>query len=251
MTWLMSLALCVLLLSPVTAFAARGFSTTSGSATTDAVTSAAIASTTARSFCLWFKANTYDATIAARLLDHSPGGTLTSDITVDQAGNLKFQSGWTTDGKWNVAEPSTGTWHHFCVTYDGALTTNNPIFYLDGATPAVTQTVVPAGTLDSVSQTYIIGNTTAGTRVLDGTIAEVAGWNSILSAGNAASLYNSGAGARADSIGVAPLFYFPLCGNASPETEAMGGTAATVTGTLKQAHPISNCPRGLMLLGAG
>ncbi len=255
-------ALFILLLTlalgiPAVSDAGRCFDTTCGTATTDIITTPAIASSsTNRSFCLWFNASAYDATVARRLLNHQSGGTLTMDLRVDVAGNLSYIGGYAvTDGSWNAPEPSTGSWHHVCVTHVATSSVNEPLIYIDGVSQTVTENTNPGGAVDSATQTYLIGNTVAANRVFTGKIAEVAIWSTILSGANVTSLYNSGSGARADTIGT-PTAYYTLCGNASPEPDEMGGTAATVTGALATDHPFSNCGaaatrRSLMLLGVG
>lgn len=253
----LAVALVLVLLAPVSAFAARGFGATVGTASTDVIVTGDLASSQTRSFCLWFNTRVVDASVSARLLaQETVGGANISDISQNTTANLRFVYGAVTDGSWNIAEPSTGSWHHLCITRNGSSSTNDPIFYLDGTTPALTEVVGGAGAVDSGTTPYRIGNTDDGDRVFDGSIAEVAGWTSELSAGNVASLYNSGSGARADSIGVAPQFYFTLCGNASPEPEEMGGTAGTVTGTAVTSHPFSNCSaaasnHGMLTVGVG
>lgn len=130
------------------------------------------------------------------------------------------------------------------MTYNSGATTNDPGVYIDGASVTVTELFTPAGTLTaSDNGGYTFGNRADGLRHINGRLAELAIWHgTILSAGNAASLYNSGAGARADSIGVTPTFYMKTCGTVSPEPNEIGGASTgTVTGALFQPHPFANC----------
>lgn len=232
--------LAVLLVAPALANAARGFGTTVGTATTDVITTGAIASTANRTFCLWFNTSTIDAVNSVRLLYQENSGAI-SDISQNTTANLRLVIGSSgANSSHNVAEPSAGSWHHLCITYITSTPSVDPIFYLDGATPAVTEITQASGVVRTGTTAYLFGNITAGNRGFDGSIAEVAGWSSILTSGNVASLYNSGAGASANTIGT-PDFYFKLCGDTSPEPDEMGGTAATVTGALQTSHPFSNC----------
>lgn len=130
---------------------------------------------------------------------------------------------------------------------------------LDGnenpASVTVTDFQTPIGTLSTSAEPYLIGNLAGGDRVFDGRIAEFAIWEeTILSAGNVSTLWNSGAGLRADSptLGIMPTFYMTLCGRNSPEqNEIPGASTGVVTGTLKQVHPVANCPSNLMMMGIG
>lgn len=244
------------LVAPAPSDAGRGFGTTSGTASTDVITTGTYATSQNRTVCAWFYVNTYDAT-QRRMVNHVNGAQTLTDLTADSTTHLRFVAGWASDGVWSVTEPSAAAWHHVCVTYNGGSFNNDPIFYLDGATPAVTETSTPSPAIDLTGTVaYLFGNRGAGDRGFNGKLAEIAEWSSVLTAGNIASLWNSGAGARADSIGVSPVFYFTLCGTASPEPDEMGGTAATVTGALGTDHPFSNCAaassrKSLMLLGVG
>lgn len=245
--------LIALLALPSLSFAARGFGATSGAGDTDVLTSAStFASTTARTFWVRFKIRAVDATNIMRIVA-SETATNLGGVFITTAGLMQFNAGWSGPGTavWTCTAPSVGSWQTFGVTYNGASSSNNPICYLNGTTPAVTTVTPASGTLASATQSMWIGNRAAADRRFDGEIAEVAIWNSVLSAGNIALLE---AGVRPDNISVAPLHYWRLCGDVSPEPdEIAGGIAMTVTtGTLKTTHPLAMCSTGsLTLMGVG
>lgn len=239
---LVSLALLLsLLASP--AYAARGFGATDGTATTDKIVTTHTTLNTSTSWCQWIWLTGAGGGGFGRLFDKDSGTTGRRVLFYDNvAGTLQFDAAWTTTiGQWTIAAPATGAWHHLCITYNASATTNDPIFYLDNTTPAVTEANAPTGTLQTNTGAYIIGNRADDLRNLNGRDAEFAVWEgTILTAGNVTTLYNGGAGARADSLATAPTTYWRLCGTDSPEpNEIGGGSSATVTGALLQTHPFS------------
>ena len=142
------------------------------------------------------------------------------------------------DGSWDSPNNSvsTGVWTHVGLTYDGALTTNDPIIYLGGTSQTISETVTPTGTLelDEASDFVVGNNATPGVRPWDGALAEVGYWNRILTAAEI--------GILADAY--SPLFipnglelYSPLIGNNSPESNPMGSGTGTITGATKDSHP--------------
>ena len=64
-------------------------------------------------------------------------------------GSIEFLAHWsTTDGIWqnNAGLATTNAIHCLIITYDSGATTNDPVFFLDGASIAVTETSTPVGT---------------------------------------------------------------------------------------------------------
>lgn len=247
----------ILLALPSVSWASRGFNTTDGVGSTDAVTTTTATNNTNTSWCVWAW-RTANTGLTARVFAKDDAGIGVRSFYYDQGGtvNMFFQVGWsTTDGAWTINEPSAAAWHQFCITYNGGATGNAPVIYVDGASVTVTLFQAAVGTLDTSANPYIIGNRDDGLRVWDGRIAEFAFWEgTILSAANVTTLWNSGGGLRADSptLAIAPTFYMPLCGAQSPESNAVNGASTGVlTGTKQQAHPFANCGGGLLLMGVG
>jgi hypothetical protein len=247
------LVACVLILAclwPVASFAARGIGTTDGVATTDVIDTGYATTSTTTSCSAWIWITGAGGGNFGRIFDKGSSGTGTQVMYYDSAGAvLTVAFGWTTDGVWTVPVPSTGQWVHVLVTYDAGATANNPVIYLNGTSQTVTRVTGPTGTVVTNASNYLLGNRADNIRNWNGRLAEFAVWSSVLTSGNATSLSQ---GVRPDAIGTAPVYYLPLCGVSSTETNAIsGGTSGTVTGTLRMAHPFANCPRPLTLSGAG
>lgn len=92
-------------------------------------------------------------------------------------------------GEWLIDEPTLNAWHHILITYDSTSVTNNPIMYIDGVSQTVTEQNTPAGTANTNSSAYIIGNrnhpTNGYNRTWDGRLCEWAVWNRLLTADEA------------------------------------------------------------------
>ncbi len=85
-----------------------------------------------------------------------------------------------------------GQWQHVLVTWDGSTTATNIHIYVNGAEVSYVNQSNGLLPNDTSAFTTYIGNRGNGARCFDGRIAEVAVWNSVLSAGAIATLYNSG-----------------------------------------------------------
>lgn len=243
-------------LAALPSYAARGFGTTDGTATTDKILTGHTTLNTSTSWCQWIWLTGAGGGNSGRIMSKDGLASGRREIRYDDVTpTLDFDVAWsTTNGVWTIVAPSTAAWHHLCITYNGSATTNDPIIYLDNTTPTVTEVSTPVGTLQTGTGAYVIGNRSDNIRNLNGRVAELAIWQgTILTAGNVTSLYNSGAGARADSLGTVPTTYWKFCGAASPEpNEIGGGSTGTVTGALFRTHPFSNCTSGsMLLLGVG
>lgn len=160
---------------------------------------------------------------------------------------LEFDNGWgyallvpwsTSDSgrsSWSIAKPSTGSWHHLLITYDGSSSSNDPIFYINGNVESSTERVAPSGTITAPSTALYVGSENGSGQFHDGRLAEFAIWNRVLTAGEASAL----------GKGFSPLFspnglkfYSPLIGEKSTEPDLMFGTAGSVdAGVTKIAHP--------------
>ena len=147
---------------------------------------------------------------------------------------LAFIVEWSSSqGAWSIDYPDTA-YHNYVITYDSGDTGNDPIIYKDGTSVTVTDRLTPSGTLATDNTELNIGSNTARAQTWDGSIAEFAIWNRILTAAEA-----KGIGA-----GFSPLFYpnglvlyTPLIGRSSPEIELIKGTGGTVNGAVVAAHP--------------
>src|SRR5579884_2842420 len=121
---LLSYFLCLLLLAHPCA-AARGFGTTFGVGTTDAVQTATLAYPTVISVSCWIYINSSTtSSVAARIYDT---GTSPNSLISFTSTTPVFQYGagfTTTQGVWTITPPSKGVWHHLLVTFDGSSVSN-------------------------------------------------------------------------------------------------------------------------------
>lgn len=129
---------------------------------------------------------------------------------------------------------SLNTWNHACGVFSAS--NSRSAFVNGGSKVTNTTNSVPAG----LARTSIgVLNRPTPVEYMTGRIAEAAIWNSALSDSQVASL----------AKGVSPLliqpenlvFYAPLIGNNSPETDYVGSFNMTVTGAIKAGHsPVFN-----------
>ncbi len=143
------------------------------------------------------------------------------------------------NGRWATPDNSISfdIWHHVVVVYDDSLVSNNPVIYIDGISQTITELETPTGTRNSDAGTdFLIGNRANQERTFDGSIAEVAIYDVILSAAEAKALSHT----------INPLHirrtnlkgYWPILGHTSPEADLSGNkNNGTVTGAVKSGHP--------------
>jgi hypothetical protein len=212
---------------------ARGFGTTDGAASTDAVTTVYAANHTTISFLIHAYRTGAGGGNLGRLFNK---GANTPQFYHDSA-NSRYVldiawSGGT--GSWSIPENAATAWAVFLITYDGSSASNDPVIYINGVSQTVTELAAPSGTISTTAENYVIGNRSDGIRVWNGRLAEFAIWSRVLTAVEIANLSQ---GTRADVIAT-PVTYWRLLGNDSPEPNyILGGSDGTVTGTVKQTHP--------------
>lgn len=161
-----------------------------------------------------------------------------SFVQHDVANYMAFVANWSgAQARWSIANPTDGVWTNDVWTYDFGATTNDPVAYRNGSSATVTERLAPSGTSGHTTDdgTITIGAYDDGSgEYWDGKIAEFGIWNRILSAGEAAKL---GKNCSALFIPRGLVFYAPLFGNNSPETDIVGSGSGTVSGATKFAHP--------------
>ena len=98
-----------------------------------------------------------------------------------------------TSGDWKISGVNIGQWNHFAVTYNSASDSNDPVIYLNGSTPTVTESVTPDGTAAGANSLITIGNEGGAARTFHGFISELSLYKgTILDSDAVAAVYNSG-----------------------------------------------------------
>lgn len=163
-----------------------------GGASTDKLSNAsATTSYTTMSQCVWLNVSAVDST--ARRIHNAGASPLLDQAFIYTTNGLEFQAGWDgTIGAWYATAPSTSTWHLFCVTYDGSATTNDPIFYVDGASVSITEAAAPSGNKNTGTTEFSIGNRPAGDRAFNGSLDSfIRIHGTIWTANEVATMYNN------------------------------------------------------------
>lgn len=95
----------------------------------------------------------------------------------------------TTNGQWNVAQPSSNVWHHLVFTLDEAA--QPAVIYVDGISQTLTTNTSSVGAHQGESAHLYIGNTQSGARGWNGYIAYLRQYNRILQAQEVRQLYTN------------------------------------------------------------
>jgi len=103
--------------------------------------------------------------------------------------------------------PNDNQWHHLLGTFDGTTGTNGMKFYIDGVLNGQTTATSTGINSYASTETTIGALTGGGGRRLEGTIDEVAIWNSDQNT-NAATIYNSGT--PTDLTSLSPLSWWRM-----------------------------------------
>jgi hypothetical protein len=152
-------------------------------------------------------------------------------IFTNTSGLLVYQRNRSsTNGVWRPGSAvlTVNTWVHIAITMDNTLTTNDPIFYVNGSPVATSELATPVGTLVSNTSEHIIGNrATDSARNWDGFMAHVAKWSRILTPGEIALMGRSSMALSPQYYPNSAVFYLPLVN--TPAYDVYGNTV-TVTG---------------------
>lgn len=84
---------------------------------------------------------------------------------VYDAGKFEFQANFSgNNGIWDTTnDVLLNGYNEIFITYDGGATTNDPVFYLNGVSVAVTERVTPTGTIDTeASINSVVGAVSSG-----------------------------------------------------------------------------------------
>lgn len=167
------------------------------------------------------------------------GGHWASDyhsfIQHDTSNYMAFVANWTgAEARWSIANPSDSTWTNDVWTYDFGSSANDPVAYRNGSSVTVTERVTPSGSADYAKDVanLAIGSYSDGSgEYWDGKIAELAIWNRILTAAEAAIL---GDGYSPLFIPNGLVFYAPMIRNVQ---DLKSGNTGTITGATVANHP--------------
>ncbi len=205
---------------------ARGFNTTVGSGTTDKISSVLTAHGTTRSWSIWANRR---ADANSELWNKNSVETITASITNGYVFKRALSGG---TYEWRYTAPATGSWKSIIVTYDSSTPTTAPVMYYAGVVQSTASTAAAAGTANTNASVYDIGNIAASNRCFDGSLAEFAVWDRILTQAEATAIGTANKSAR---FIPGLVEYIPLAGGA---TTSVILSAPTVVGTLSTTHPI-------------
>lgn len=212
---------------------ARGFGSTFGAGSTDAVTTRfASALSTTLSFSVWLlNDGSGGGGTFGRVFDVSNNNLFYADNTGNTPGTMEW--GWVSSGTtpaWSHTYPADGRWHNIVGTWNVSTITTTPSFWMDGVTKLASNIAVGTGTAANTASAVIIGNRADGTRNWGGQIAHLAMWSGLLLSGQEAAALGQGINPtliRPDFLSL----YLPLDGVSKPEPDLILGNSSTVTGT--------------------
>jgi len=118
------------------------------------------------------------------------------DYVAPNANNLTFGINFSdTDGGWKLPTDTltAGNRYHVTITYNRSATTNDPVFYINGAEVAESEVSTPVGAAATDVENLVFGyggygGAGNGTYVI---LSDVRIYNRILAAGEVAEIYNS------------------------------------------------------------
>ena len=149
----------------------------------------------------WIKVASDGENNFGRIIDKSSSGnggngwTITVEDESSGAVDLNFMVGHSSQyGRWTTTarEITLNTWTHFAVVYDDDSTSNNPVIYINGVSVAIgSPRNTPSGTKDDDSSlNLLIGASGLASREFDGSISEIAMYDTELTDSQVRTLYN-------------------------------------------------------------
>jgi hypothetical protein len=147
--------------------------------------------------CAWINPETLPADGAYRIIDEKTSGTGGwAFLVYNSSGTLVpglYRDFSTYDGYWFGTQGiALNTWTHVCLAYDNSSVSNDPVFYINGASISATEVYTPIGTASSdAASTLVIGAYTSA-YYFDGSIDEVRMYNRVLSVTEIAAVYGAG-----------------------------------------------------------
>lgn len=143
----------------------------------------------------------------------------------------------TQNGLWrSTSDYSLNTLYHFATTYDRSSTANDPIFYVNGSSIAITEVTAPSGTPTTGRDSLRVGaNVPASGSFYSGRLSQLVFYDRILTAEEVMILKIAGPCA----LPYVPKIWYELFGTTSPEPDFSGNNnhATTINGTARVDHP--------------
>lgn len=158
----------------------------------------------------------------------------------NSSGNLTFSAYWSTGlTAWVTTAPSATVWHHVAAGYNGAATTNNPTFWVDGTLITPTDSGSPTGSWVN-DEPLTIGGEGSGNFTWNGELADCFLYNRILSTAEVGQIMRRGpASLRQGLVQYTPLGVFS---GRSYNTNGIDGTVTALTDS--PIGPPVSCPQG-------
>lgn len=169
-----------LLFIPQVCFGAA--STDFNATTTKSVTSYSTHNS-AITYCSWYISDGAGEGGLGRFIEKREAGTQVELLTMSSGlGAVELSRNFSGGvAFWRITKPSDSVWHHLCFTYDSSSATNDPVFYLEGASATITTDSNSTGTANTNTDKYVIGNRGDQTRTFDGRIVFTALYSSAIS----------------------------------------------------------------------
>lgn len=190
-------------------------------------------------FSFWVKRNSFNANHVVIGKANSSGNRRGYFINLNSANRVVIQlrNNITSNSfRLNVQSTTlinTSNWYHIAITYDGTSTVNSFEIYINGNSDIVTNKV---GTLSATIQNpapFYLGR--LATLYADVTLDEVSVFNSVLSASDISSIYNSGT--PNDISALSPIHWWRMGENDTYPT--INDNAGSVNGTMQNMSSAS------------
>jgi hypothetical protein len=207
--------------------------------------SAALDNMSALTVCVWARPETWiSAGVRARMVAKTNYVSmqvtgwqfgLSNDGANGYSNALTFARIWSTSGgQWRANDAvALNEWRHYCVTYDASSTSNDPVFYMNGAAQVTGEVAAPAGSyFDDTPVALNIGRLEATGELFDGQMAGILIFNRALTAAEIKDIYQSRLGLPATPGLVFALPGLVPGGVTVPTLyDSIGGLAVTPSGS--------------------
>jgi hypothetical protein len=235
------LLLLALLLLPLPGWAARQFNGTSDYLNSASTLTYGSATKVAVSFWLYWDSFTNGGDVvieSAQIGVESGVGTWTLRPDNESGGFLlQSHNGAGSPDNGTITRPSGAAWHHYVINFDVGQTGHHTVSaFVDGSSATITPSTTQGTTTTFTNKTLYLMSRAGSSRFGAGRLADVAIYTGISLSESDASSLNSGTLPTSVQSGNL-IYYWKLCGTASPETPTTGAVNLTVTGATQVDHP--------------